>query len=101
MAVTKAIRPSEVAKAKRNSMPAAVIESFNELIVENFCNGSATVTQPDVVKRMIEKGLTSSDIFKNGWLDVEGIFEAGGWEVNYDKPGYNESYEANFTFSAR
>lgn len=31
-------------------------------------------------------------------LDVEDVYRAAGWEVTYDKPGYNETYDATFTF---
>jgi hypothetical protein len=45
----------------------------------------------------VERG----EIFHRGWLDVEDAYRAEGWTVVYDKPGYNESYAASFTFSAR
>lgn len=41
------------------------------------------------------------EIFDNCWLDVEDIFEEVGWKVVYDKPGYNESYPANFEFTKK
>lgn len=100
-AKVKAIKPSEIAGRKAKSMPPAVLESFNELIAENFSGGSATVVQKDVVKRMVSKGLKSADIYENGWLDVEGIFEKNGWSVHYDKPGYCESYDAFFEFESK
>lgn len=40
-------------------------------------------------------------VFKNKWLDVESLFENEGWKVNYDKPGYCESYEASFKFTRK
>ncbi len=33
------------------------------------------------------------------WLNVEELYRAQGWTVTYDKPGYNESYPATFTFA--
>jgi hypothetical protein len=32
-------------------------------------------------------------------MDVEDVYQKAGWEVEFDKPGYNEDYEANFKFS--
>ena len=31
-------------------------------------------------------------------FDVEDIYEKAGWDVTYDTPGYNETYEPKFTF---
>jgi hypothetical protein len=98
MSKVRPIKPSELARAKENSFPDEVFESFNELITENFSRGYANVPQEDVVVRMIEKGLDRGEIFKRGWLDVEDVYRASGWKVEYDKPGYNESYSAYFVF---
>jgi hypothetical protein len=42
--------------------------------------------------------LTRAFIFSKGYLNFEELYEAQGWKVVYDKPAYNESYKANFTF---
>ena len=79
--------------------PDAVFDAFNELIAQKFSGGSATIKQDDVVALMVQKGLDRQEIFDKGWLDVERVYRSQGWKVQYDKPGYNESYAANFTFS--
>ncbi|MFA6421911.1 MAG: hypothetical protein WCV92_00700 [Candidatus Buchananbacteria bacterium] len=95
------IKPSDVAKQKQASFPNEVLEAFNQLIAEKFNNGYATIRQDDVVAILVAKGLNRPEIFKKGWLDVEGIYRKAGWKVAYDKPAYNESYPATFTFSKR
>jgi hypothetical protein len=92
------VRPDEVAKEKEKTFPDAVLESFNQLIIQKFSGGRATISQDDIVALMVEKGLDRTEIFKRGWLDVERVYQAAGWEVEYDKPGFNESYPATFTF---
>ena len=57
--------------------------------------------QDDVAKLIVQKGLKRQDIFDNHWLDVEDLYRKNGWKVDYDKPGYNESYNAYFVFSAK
>jgi len=47
---------------------------------------------------MVKKGLNRAEIFDKGWLNVEEVYRAAGWAVEYDKPGFNESYSATFTF---
>lgn len=93
------IRPEDIAKEKESAFPDAVLASFNQLITEKFSGGSATIKQEDVVKLMVSKGLDHREIFDRGWLNVEGVYRASGWKVEYDKPGYNEDYPATFTFT--
>ncbi|MEK7640643.1 MAG: hypothetical protein AAB389_01455 [Patescibacteria group bacterium] len=92
------IKPSEVVQIKKEAMPDVVLQSFNELITENFDGTSAVVKQDDVVNLLVKKGFTRDEIFKKGWLEVEDIYRVAGWTVIYDKPGYNEDYDANFEF---
>lgn len=101
MSGVKAINPNEVVAARKASLPDVVVEVFNKLIAENFNGHSASVYQSEVMKSLVAEGLKSNEIFKKGWLDVEDIYRKQGWEVKYDKPGYNESYEAYFKFSKK
>ncbi len=95
------IKASEIDKVRHQAIPDVVVEAFNELILKNFSSGSATVMQDDVAKLIVQKGLKRQDIFDNHWLDVEDLYRKNGWKVDYDKPGYNESYNAYFVFSAK
>jgi hypothetical protein len=98
--VVKPITPEEAVANKQQQIPEAVIKVFNDLIVENLVNGTATVQQKVAVDAILSKLNVSSDvIFKKGWLNVEPLFRAAGWEVKYDKPCYNESFEAYFEFT--
>jgi len=42
-----------------------------------------------------------NDIFEKNFLDFESVFRNVGWSVEYDKPGYCESYDAFFTFKKK
>ncbi len=92
------IKPDEIVGEKERIFPDVVLESFNTIIARNFSNGSANVKQEDVIALMLEKGLTREEIHRNGYLNVEEIYRSKGWKVSYDKPGFNESYPATFTF---
>lgn len=94
----KPIRPAEVVNLKRSIIPDAIIEAFNELISENFDGKTSSFTEKKVVARIVKKGISSTEAYNNHWLDVEPIYRKEGWKVEYDKPGFNESYEAIFTF---
>ncbi len=101
--MTAPITPQEAIEKKNASFPDEIIDAFNELIAQDFDGFSATVYQKDVVALIKKKlKIESSDvIFKKKWLDVEPIFRKAGWEVDFDKPGYNESYEPCFKFSRK
>ncbi len=95
------IKPEEVESEKLKILPDEVFAAFNEIIVKNYHNRSSNFKQKEVVKIMTEKGLKSKEIFENGWLDVEELYRKQGWIVEYDRPAYNEDYEANFTFKKK
>lgn len=91
----KPITPDEVPGP---DIPSKVIAAFNTLIAQNFYKGHAVVMQKEVVELLVKEGMNRDQLFENHWLDVEPIFEKAGWHVEYDKPGYNETYEPSFEF---
>lgn len=94
------IRPEDVSEAKKNQIPDAVFETFNELIAEKFSGNRALLKQAEIMERLKFKGYINRRlIFDSHWLDVEGIYQQAGWTVEYEKPAYNETGEAFFTFS--
>lgn len=95
----KPISPNDVEGKKLEGIPDQVIEAFNELIAKNWRSTEAVIKQRDVVKLILEKlNIESGQIYDNGWLDVEPVYRKAGWNVEYDKPAYCESYEPTFTF---
>lgn len=106
--MTKPIKPSEVGTLKQTVIPDFVFKTFNELIAKNFVGGSATVKQDDVLNVLSQycgdqENLPAwrQKIFDEGWLNIEDAYRAEGWRVEYDKPGYNETYPATFKFSVK
>ena len=96
----KPITPTEVASAKSSKIPDEVIKAFNDLIVTEWDGHSAVIHQDEICTLVAERlKVKRQTVFANKWLDVEDIFRQAGWKVEYDKPGYNETYEATFTFS--
>lgn len=112
--MSQPIRPDQVGALKAQLFPAYVFDGFNELIAQNFVGKSATIKQQDVIENILAKanaglssdeidggaGLTLAELYKRGYLNVEEAYRAQGWKVEYDKPAYNESYPATFTFKA-
>jgi hypothetical protein len=96
--MTGPIRPEQVGGLKGKYIPAFVFEVFNDEIARHLSNGLAKVKQETVVARLVELQLNRQEIFDKGYLNIEEAYQAVGWTVSYDKPGYNESGEAMFTF---
>lgn len=99
--MSKPISPSEVVALKTERIPPAIFDAFNSMIAKHWDGRAATFEQRAVVDEILErfKGTTREDIFNSKWLDVEESYRAAGWRVDYDRPGYNETYEARFTFT--
>jgi hypothetical protein len=97
----KPISPSEVIELKKKIIPDEVIEIWNRQIAEKYDKmWGAKIIQADIVTLIADKmDVTRKIVYDKGWVDVEDIYRAEGWKVTYDRPGYDETYDAFFTFS--
>jgi hypothetical protein len=117
------IKPEEVQEKKNETIPAPIVEVFNKLIVEKWDGRKAVIKQDEAMERVlevmvpttnyhVEKGSERSrkllkdgrskkreEIFEKKQFDIEPVFRSVGWKVTYDKPAYNETYPATFTFT--
>lgn len=93
------ITPEEITEMQLDAMPDTVLEIVNRLITEKIRQGNAVIYQKDIVRELVGCGFKSEEIFARGWLNFEDIYRASGWKVEYDKPGWNETYDAYFKFS--
>lgn len=100
--MTKPLSPSDVESAKAKTIPPQIIETANALIAERWNGREATFTLHELGKRARDKlGMDPKTDFEDGHLDIEPIFRKAGWVVEFDRPGYNETYDARFTFRKR
>lgn len=106
----KPLSPNEALAGKITAIPPFVIAAVNQLLTERFSGRSCTIRQNEVVelaqKIASETAPTFEAIdkhvfFDRHWLDFEVIYQKEGWSVIYDKPAYNETYEAFWTFSRK
>lgn len=95
------LKPDQIQVAKNADLPDFVISAVNEMLVKKWTGHQARFTQREIIGLILSKGdnVTRELLFENHWLDFEDIYRRQGWKVEYDSPGYNESYEANFTFT--
>ena len=115
MTTVKPITPDEVGAKQATQTPSFVIEAFNIEIAKHYDNVSRTakVSQTAILEQIAIQFETPEDApavdtnnlkklaFSNKWLNVEAMYEDAGWKVSYEKPGYNESRDAYFTFKKK
>lgn len=101
-AETKPITPREVLALKNTQTPPEIFEAFNELIAKNWNGHSSVFTLKEVTRLAAKKlGVKVEKVCDENYFDVEDHYRKSGWEVEYDQPGYNESYQATFTFKKK
>lgn len=95
------IKPKEVGKRKNASIPEEVFTVFNDLIVKHWDEDGkfAEIKQGEALS-LIARAMdyTRETVIDKGLLDVESAYRKAGWKVDYDRPGFNETYEATFRF---
>ncbi len=95
----KPIRPEEVTY----NIPDFVIKAVNFLIQEKW-NGEEAIIKQDEIMGLISSNDPDDDkpsrreIYDRHWLDFEDLYREAGWFVMFDKPAYNENYDAYFQF---
>jgi hypothetical protein len=107
--LVRPVTPDEASDQRLASFEPEMITAVNNMIVKNL-NSTRTVAnvlQKEIVEEYFRvKGITQTpelraSLYERHQLDFEDIFREFGWIVEYDKPAYNESYEANFTFKKK
>lgn len=106
----KPFTPADAEKAKKHHMHPIMIDAVNELLGENYNKaGRVKIYQEDVIQRALQlfkeriggSAITEQNIYDYGWLDFEDIFRNAGWNVQYDRPAYYETYKAYYMFTKK
>ncbi len=100
--MVKALSPDDVAEQKLKDIPPEVMEAWNKVIAKHYVGRESSFGQEEIISEiMVATQVDRAQVFKRHWLDIEEIYRQAGWHVNYDKPAYCETYEANFTFTKK
>ena len=97
----KPISPNDIMDNLSDIIPNVVIEAVNNLLKKEYRGDGVSIKQDKIINEIIrlDNSLTRDFIFKYKYMDFESLYRKNGWDVEYDKPGYNENYDAYFTFS--
>lgn len=98
--MSKPITPEQAQVQKNTEIPDYVFDAVNTLIARKLSGKRAVIRQCDVIDEILKNAdIERQTLFNNGWLDFEPAYRDAGWDVVYDKPGYCETYEANWKFT--
>ena len=96
------IKPDEIRQAAWKDLDKDVETAVDKLLVKHWDGYEAKFTQEEVLQAVcLAKNFSRERVYREKLLDFEEAYRAAGWSVFYDKPGYNESYEATFQFKKR
>lgn len=93
-------------------IPGFIYEAVNQLLLNNWDGDKAVFKQSEIIKTIKSVSIPEeyqnipyeefhNMIFHYRWLDIEESYREKGWDVKYDKPGYNEDYAPFFTFKKK
>ena len=91
--------PSDIERRWLDRIPSEIFSVINDILVEKW-NGwgeKICIKQDEILDRL--NSAKRGDVFKYHWLDIEPFYRSSGWTVGYNKPAYNESYDAYFIFT--
>lgn len=95
----KPITPDTLVK----TVPHEIIGATNSLIQERWDGEQSRFTLEELRARVAELHPTDDPHRDKNWFesksyDVEPLFRTYGWSAEFDKSGYNESYDSYFIF---
>lgn len=101
--MAEAITPAKALLKRVQMFPDEVIEVWNTLIAEKIATCAAgsymVITEPEVLGRLVNAtGLSTQEIHRQGYLNIEPLYIRAGWEVIYDKADFTSSAPNVFKF---
>lgn len=110
----KPISYSEAQEHYVNSFPKEVFIATNKLLKEKFISPdkSIRITRNELLKELYNLYKIEPENDDNQYylrnlpletkdINIEDVYNQRGWKVVYDKPGYNETYDGFWIFTAK
>ena len=77
----------------------AITNAMIEILREKYVGKSFTIKLKDIRARI--RGLSDAKIQNEDWDKMELMLMKAGWSIQYDGPGYCESYDAYYEIKAK
>ena len=101
----KPITPKQALDNVEKAFPDFVFEAVNNCINRHyFGKSSFTIKQDEILKEILKlapEETTHKEVFDKHWMDFEEAYRKAGWEITYDSPAWDESYDAFFKFEIK
>lgn len=81
-------------------VPDYVITAFNKLLQRKWDGVSVVITVDEAYKAIRAECGRATKI-ETRWLNIEPLYRAEGWDVSYEKTGFNDASPDFFTFKKR
>lgn len=99
------ITPNEVLENRIYKIHPSIIKIVNDILSQRFTHkdSSVVIKQKEIVDKFQElhPDFSREKLYDEKHMDFEYEFRKFGWDVAYDRPGYNENYEAFYKFSIK
>ena len=97
----KPMTPKEAIELKRQTTPKVVFDAFNQLLAQGKRGDSKIIfSDREVVALLIKKGISPQEIYNNGWLNIEDLYEEAGWKVTRSGSDSDNAI-THFTFTPK
>lgn len=93
-----AFTPDDALAQHSATIPEEIFEIVNGFLAERVHNRTIEIEQREIAAKLELTDISEAQAISHGWLDFEDVYKKAGWIVNFDKPGFNESYQPIWTF---
>jgi hypothetical protein len=103
----KPFSPADALASKATVIPEPVVTAVNQLLAERYTGRSKVTFTLKELKARVMRNLDINEDdggpgpalnYPNYVWDFETLYQGHGWDVKYDAPGYNESYDGFYVF---
>lgn len=102
MADVTVIGPEDMVKQWQQALPDEVVETFNDLLAQNFDGRFAIVREDDLLAALKEKGLNAKEVQEQRWLhQTYQLYKEAGWKADHRTPGWDDSFKPYFRFDIK
>ncbi len=90
--------PDDLPPAQKREIPPFVFDVVNKLLAEAEDREFIKLELYLVKQSILSNMPTDEGPFHADWLDFEQAYRDAGWKVIYDRPPWNEDYDACYLF---
>lgn len=96
------LSPKDLKESVDKAIPSFVIRAVNKLLKKDFRGGEVIIRKKDLLSEIKKiKEISDAELYDNKWLDFEPIFRKNGWNVAFESPDRDQSFDDYFKFNPK